>query len=71
MEKNRQELRREYKERKKPAGIFHIKNTVNGKILLGSGLNLEEPLNAHKFFAHDRVSLQCIVTNGMERIWRR
>lgn len=47
--KSKQEIKREYKERKKPSGIFQIKNAVNGKILLGSSLNLEGPLNAHKF----------------------
>lgn len=47
--KTRQEIKREYKERKKPAGVFQVKNTVNGKVLLGSSLNLEGPLNAHKF----------------------
>jgi group I intron endonuclease len=47
--KSKQDIKREYKERKKPAGIFQVKNTANGKILLGSSLNLEGPLNAHKF----------------------
>lgn len=47
--KSKQEIKREYKERKKPAGVFQVKNTANGKILLGSSLNLEGPLNAHKF----------------------
>ena len=47
--KSKQDLKREYKERKKPAGIFQVKNTVNGKVLLGSSLNLEGPLNGHKF----------------------
>ena len=47
--KTKQEIRREYKERRKPAGVFQIKNTANGKILMGSSLNLEGPLNAHKF----------------------
>ena len=49
MAKTRQDIKREYKERKKPAGIFEVKNTANGKILLGSSLNLEGPLNSHKF----------------------
>ena len=35
--------------RVKPAGIFQIKNTLNGKVLLGSSLNLEGPLNGHRF----------------------
>lgn len=49
MSKTRQEIKREYKERKKPAGVFQIKNTANGKVYLGSSLNLEGPLNSHKF----------------------
>jgi len=49
MMKSRQDINREYKERKKPAGVFQIKNIANGKVLLGSSLNLEGPLNSHKF----------------------
>ncbi len=60
--KSKQDIKREYKERKKPAGIFQIKNTANGKIFLGSSLNLEGPLNAHKFMlnmgAHRNEALQ-------------
>ncbi len=47
--KTKEELKREYKERKKPAGVFQIRNKANGRILLGSSLNLEGPLNSHKF----------------------
>ena len=47
--KTRQDIKREYRERKKPAGVFQVKNTANGKVLLGSSLNLEGPLNGHKF----------------------
>ena len=47
--KSKQDIKREYKERVKPAGIFQVKNTANGKIFLGSSLNLDGPLNAHKF----------------------
>ena len=47
--KSREEIKREYKERSKPAGVFQVKNKANGKVLLGSSLNLEGPLNAHKF----------------------
>lgn len=60
--KTRKELQQEYKERKKPAGIFQVKNLVNGKILLGSSLNLEGPLNKHKFMlkigSHTNKALQ-------------
>lgn len=45
----RQDIKKAYKERQKPAGIFQVKNTANGKILLGSSMNLEGPLNSHKF----------------------
>ena len=47
--KSKKELNREYLERAKPAGVFQIKNIENGKMLLGSSLNLEGPLNKHKF----------------------
>ncbi len=47
--KSREELKREYKERRKEAGVFCIRNTANGKVLLGSSLNLDGPLNSHKF----------------------
>ena len=47
--KTKKDIKREYKERKKPTGVFQVKNTVNGKVLLGSSLNLEGSLNKHKF----------------------
>jgi group I intron endonuclease len=47
--KSKKDIKREYKEREKQAGVFQVKNTVNGKVLLGSSLNLEGPLNGHKF----------------------
>jgi group I intron endonuclease len=60
--KSRKDIVTEYKERQKPAGVFHVKNTVNGKVLLGSSLNLEGPLNLHKFMLstghHDNKTLQ-------------
>src|SRR5271169_988404 len=46
--KTKQDIKREYKERKVPSGVFQVKNTANGKILLGSSLNLDGPLNRHK-----------------------
>jgi len=60
--KTRKEIHREYKERVKPAGVFQVKNTVSGKVLLGSSLNLEGSLNRHKFMlkirSHTNKSLQ-------------
>jgi hypothetical protein len=46
---SRKEIKRAYKERKRPAGVFQLRNTVNGKILLGSSLNLEGVFNGHRF----------------------
>ena len=60
--KSRKEIIREYKERRKPAGVFMVKNTGNGKILLGSSRNLEGPLNSHRFMLrigkHENEALQ-------------
>jgi group I intron endonuclease len=60
--KSRKELQREYKERVKPAGVYQVKNLANGKVLLGSSLNLEGPLNRHRFMlkigSHTNKALQ-------------
>ena len=60
--KTRKELNREYAGRVKPAGIYQVRNTANGKMLLGSSLNLEGPLNRHKFMlkigSHTNQTLQ-------------
>ena len=60
--KSRKELSREYKERKKSAGVFQIKNIENNKVLLGSSLNLEGPMNRHRFLlttgSHPNKALQ-------------
>lgn len=47
--KSRKELIREYQQRDASAGVFQIKNSVNGKVLMGSSLNLDGPLNSHRF----------------------
>ena len=60
--KSRKELNREYAERVKPAGVYQVKSLANGKVLLGSSLNLEGPLNRHKFMlkigSHTNKALQ-------------
>jgi hypothetical protein len=47
--KTRKEIHRENKERVKPSGVFQVRNMANGKVLPGSSLNLEGPLNKHGF----------------------
>lgn len=60
--KSRKEIHREYKEREIPAGVYQVKNVTNGKVFLGSSLNLEGPLNRHKFMlkngGHTNKALQ-------------
>lgn len=45
----RAELRQTYAERVKRAGIFRVRNTANGRVLLGSALDLRGPLNRVAF----------------------
>ncbi|MBF0500002.1 MAG: metalloregulator ArsR/SmtB family transcription factor [Candidatus Riflebacteria bacterium] len=45
----KKELKRAYKETPIPAGIFQIKNLENGKIFLGSSMNLPGAFNRHQF----------------------
>ena len=62
MTRSRKELKRAYQERPKVAGIFQVKNTANSKVLLGSSLNLDGPLNAHRYMltigSHRNAALQ-------------
>lgn len=39
--KTRKELKEEYKQMKIQMGVFQIKNNINGKIFIGSSLNLK------------------------------
>lgn len=45
---NRKDKIREYKDTPRPMGIYQIKNKVNGKVLIGSSLNLQAILNRFK-----------------------
>ena len=63
--KSIQDIKREYKGRKKPAGVFQVKNIANGKVLLGSSLNLEGPLNSHKFM----LTIGSHRNEGLQKEW--
>ena len=41
-------LKREYKEARRPAGVYQIKNMVTGKIFIGSSINVAGRINRHK-----------------------
>lgn len=46
---DRKALLREYKETVRPAGIYRVRNTVSGKSLIGSAVNLQGMLNRVQF----------------------
>ncbi|MFA6977944.1 MAG: GIY-YIG nuclease family protein [Ignavibacteriaceae bacterium] len=46
---DKRELKKQYKQSLPPMGIYRIKNLVNGKIFLGSSLNLHGRSNSFKF----------------------
>ena len=45
----RKELINEYKQTKFRAGVFQIRNTVNGKLFVGNSVNLDAIWNRHLF----------------------
>jgi hypothetical protein len=53
---------REYKERPRPAGVFQVRNTVSGKLLIGSAVDLPAMLNRQRaqlrLGAHPNAQLQ-------------
>jgi hypothetical protein len=55
-------IRRRYKENPPPAGIYKITNKVNGKILIGKGINVRGILNRQqmqlKWGSHRNQALQ-------------
>lgn len=63
----RSDLKREYKENPPPMGVYAVRNLANGKVLVGSSLNLQGMLNRIRFE----------LTSGMPRIpalledWKR
>ncbi len=46
---NKKELVRKYKETVQPMGVYQIKNTINGRLFIGSAKNLTGKMNSHKF----------------------
>jgi hypothetical protein len=46
---DKKELKKAYKRTLPPMGIYQIKNLINGKIFIGSSLNLRGKINRDKF----------------------
>jgi hypothetical protein len=49
METDNKRLKREFKENPRPSGVFLIRNTVNGKVLVGTGLDIAGIINRYRF----------------------
>ncbi|WPB77312.1 GIY-YIG nuclease family protein [Archangium violaceum] len=47
--RSRSELKQSYKENPPPMGVFAVRNRANGKVLVGSSLNLPGILNRTRF----------------------
>ncbi len=45
---DRKALKQEYKEMKHPMGVYCVRNTVSGKVLVGISTNVTAMLNRHK-----------------------
>ena len=60
--KTNKELKEDYKQMKFTAGVFQIRNTVNNKIFIDSGINVNARWNRHKlqldFGSHPSADLQ-------------
>ena len=46
---DKKEIKKRYKETLPPMGIYQIKNSANGKILIGNSKNLTGKSNSYKF----------------------
>ncbi|MBS1796462.1 MAG: GIY-YIG nuclease family protein [Acidobacteria bacterium] len=46
---NKKDLIREYKETRRPMGVFQIRNLTNDRLFIGSSTNLEGIFNRHRF----------------------
>ena len=62
----RAELRRSYTERVKRAGIFRVRNTANGRVLLGSALDLHGPLNRVAFELDQKLGRHLDLSRDLE-----
>lgn len=58
----KKELKTLYKETPRPTGIYQIRNITNGKLFLGSSLNLDGSVNSNRFQlkmgSHRNIQLQ-------------
>ncbi|MBI4853466.1 MAG: GIY-YIG nuclease family protein [Acidobacteria bacterium] len=62
MKKSNKDLKKDYQQQEIQMGIYQIRNTINGKIYIGSALNLQGIINSNRFQlkmgSHKSKSLQ-------------
>jgi hypothetical protein len=63
----RAELKRAYKEKPPPMGVFAIRNRANGKVLVGSSLNLPGALNRARF----ELDMKMSRNRALQEDWQR
>jgi len=68
MAMNRKELKNKYKETVQPMGIYQIRNMINGKIFLGSSVNLNGIINRHKFQLKNGLHLNKELQNDFAEV---
>jgi hypothetical protein len=63
--KSRKELKEAYKLLKFPMGVYQIRNTTNGKIFIGSSMNLNAVWNSQKF----QLEMETHRNPAMQKDW--
>ena len=67
MNNRKKRLKEEYKQTHTPMGIYQIRCLANGKVLLGSALNLPGILNSNRF----QLKLGKHANKGLQADWKR
>jgi hypothetical protein len=65
---SRAELKRNYKEKPPPMGVFAIRNRANGKVLVGASLNVNGALNRARFELATGIHRTC---PALQEDWAR
>lgn len=61
----REELKRTYVESKRPAGIYQIRNKINGKIYIGASVDIPSRINRHKAeFEFNSGNIPALLADG-------
>jgi len=64
--KTRKEIKEEYKQMKFRMGVFQIRNILNGKIFIGSSLDLIAAWHAQKL----QLEMGLHANNGLQQDWK-